>query len=281
MSGATERLGKDIGREPEVDLGVRNRNYLIIGGTAGMGLAAAEVLGADGARIAVVGRDAERAKAAVGRISSPLVTAVVGDVSREGEADRVVGAAVDALGGLDGVAVTTGTSRAAHSNLSAASDTVWAGAFEDVLMGTIRAVRAALPHLVAGGGGTVVTTAAYSIHAYHPERLPYLVMKSGVAAFTKTIAKEYGRSGVRANCVCPGAIETDALAAMRNQLAEARGLPPEGLLEHVMVEEWHMDVALGRPGRAEEVGELFAFLLSPRAGYLTGATVNIDGGTDF
>ena len=53
------------------------------------------------------------------------------------------------------------------------------------------------------------------------------------------------------------------------------------MLEQVMVDEWHMDVALGRPGRPEEVGELFAFLLSPRAGYLTGATINIDGGTDF
>jgi len=260
---------------------VRDRNYLIIGGTAGMGLAAAQVLAADGARIAVVGRDPARAQAAIGRIAAPFATAVVGDVSREGEAARVVEAAVGELGGLDGVAVTTGTGQAAHSTLDAATDTMWTEAFDDLLMGTIRAVRAALPHLVAGGGGTVVTTAAYSIHAYHPARLPYVVMKSGVAAFTKTVAKEYGPSGVRANCVCPGAIETGGLAAMRRQLAEARGLPPEGLLEQVMIEEWHMHVALGRPGTPEEVGELFAFLLSPRAGYLSGATINIDGGTDF
>ena len=264
-----------------MDLGVRDRNYLIIGGTAGMGLATAQVLAADGARIAVVGRDPARAQAALGRIAAPFATAVVGDVSREGEAARVVEAAVGELGGLDGVAVTTGTGQAAHSTLDAATDTMWTEAFDDLLMGTIRAVRAALPHLVAGGGGTVVTTAAYSIHAYHPARLPYVVMKSGVAAFTKTVAKEYGPSGVRANCVCPGAIETAGLAAMRRQLAEARGLPAEGLLEQVMIDEWHMHVALGRPGTPEEVGELFAFLLSPRAGYLSGATINIDGGTDF
>jgi 3-oxoacyl-[acyl-carrier protein] reductase len=102
-----------------------------------------------------------------------------------------------------------------------------------------------------------------------------------VAAFTKTIARDYGNQGVRANCVCPGAIETEGLAALRRQLAQARGVPPEGLLERVMVEEWHLDVALGRPGKPEEVGELFAFLLSPRAGYLTGALINIDGGTAF
>jgi NAD(P)-dependent dehydrogenase (short-subunit alcohol dehydrogenase family) len=127
----------------------------------------------------------------------------------------------------------------------------------------------------------VVTTSAYSIHAYHPARLPYMVMKTGVAALTKTMAKEYGPQGVRANCVCPGAIETDGLAAVRAQIADARGVPPEGILEQMMVEEWHMDVALGRPGRPEEVGELIAFLLSPRAGYLNGAVINIDGGTDF
>jgi NAD(P)-dependent dehydrogenase (short-subunit alcohol dehydrogenase family) len=264
-----------------MDLGVGGRNYLIVGGTAGMGLAAAQLLASEGGRIAVTGRDKARADAAVARIGGPFATAVVGDVSQAGEAERVVAAATESLGGLDGIAVTTGTSRAAHSSLDAADESVWTEAFDDVLMGTVRAVRAALPSLVEGGGGTVVTTAAYSIHAYHPARLPYVVMKSGVAAFTKTVAKEYGRRQVRANCVCPGAIETDGLAAMRHQLAEARQVPPEGVLERVMVEEWHMDVALGRPGRPEEAGELFAFLLSPRAGYLTGAVINIDGGTDF
>jgi 3-oxoacyl-[acyl-carrier protein] reductase len=158
---------------------------------------------------------------------------------------------------------------------------VWADAVQDILMGTVRTVRAAIPQLVAGGGGTVVTTAAYGMRAYHADRLPYVTLKSGLAAFTKTIAMAYGRSGVRANCVCPGAIETDSLAAFRQLLAKERGVPPEGLLERVMADEWHMDVALGRPGTPQEVGELFAFLLSPRAGYLTGALINIDGGTHF
>jgi NAD(P)-dependent dehydrogenase (short-subunit alcohol dehydrogenase family) len=102
-----------------------------------------------------------------------------------------------------------------------------------------------------------------------------------VAVFTKSVAKAYGKHGVRANCVAPGAIETESLQAIRQQLAAARGVPAEGLLERVMAEEWHMSVALGRPGRPQEVGELMAFLLSERAGYLTGALLNIDGGTDF
>jgi NAD(P)-dependent dehydrogenase (short-subunit alcohol dehydrogenase family) len=264
-----------------MDLGIRGRGFLVVGGTAGMGLATAQVLAGDGARVALVGRDAGRAKAAVERIGGSRATAVVGDVSRPGQAERIVAEAVEALGGLAGVAVTTGTSTAAHANLDTSSDEVWADAVDDVLMGTVRTVRAAVGHLVAGGGGTVVTTGAYGMRAYHPDRLPYVALKSGVAAFTKTVARAYGGAGVRANCVCPGAIETDSLAALRQQLARERGVAPEGLLEQVMVDEWHMDVALRRPGTPTEVGELFAFLLSPRAGYLSGAVINIDGGTQF
>jgi NAD(P)-dependent dehydrogenase (short-subunit alcohol dehydrogenase family) len=158
---------------------------------------------------------------------------------------------------------------------------VWDEAFQDVLMGTVRAVRATLPALVERGGGTVLTTAAFSIRSPHANRSAYGVLKGGVAVFTKGIAKAYGRQGVRANCLAPGVIETAALTRIRAAAAEARGLPYETALETLMATEWHMDVALGRPGRPEEVGELAAFLLSPRAGYLTGALINIDGGTDF
>jgi 3-oxoacyl-[acyl-carrier protein] reductase len=268
-----------------VDLRVADQGFLIVGGTAGMGFEAARVLAGDGARVAVAGRDEDRARAAAAAITAEHGTravAVVGDVNTgQDQADRIVAEAVDAIGPLGGVAVTTGTSQAAHTTLEDATDEAWAESFDDTLMGTVRVVKAALPVLVAGGGGTVVTTAAYSIHSPHANRMPYVALKSAVATFTKNVAKSYGSRGVRANCVCPGAIETGGLAALRAQLAQARGVPPEGLLEQVMRDEWHMDVALGRPGRPEELGDLFAFLLSGRAAYLTGALVNIDGGTDF
>jgi NAD(P)-dependent dehydrogenase (short-subunit alcohol dehydrogenase family) len=267
-----------------MDLGVRDRRYLVVGGTAGMGFAAASVLAAEGARVVIAGRDPGRAAEAAARLRQEhgaTVDAVVGDVSASGGAEAVLADAVGLLGGLDGLAVTTGTASVAHTSFDAADDDAWATSFEDVLMGTVRSVRAALPHLRASRTGTVVTTAAYSIHAYHSARVPYVALKSAVAAFTKTIAREYGRHGVRANCVCPGAVETGELAALRARLARDRGIPAEGLLEDVMQREWHMDVALGRLGTPAEVGELYAFLLSERAGYLSGAVINIDGGTDF
>ncbi len=126
-----------------------------------------------------------------------------------------------------------------------------------------------------------MTTAAYSIRAPKGHQVPYGALKAGVATLTKNIAKTFGPDGVRANCVCPGATETEILHSMREHYAAERGWLVGEALERVMVEDWGMKVALGRPGRPDEAGDLIAFLLSARAGYLTGHTINIDGGTDF
>ncbi len=263
-----------------MDLLVRDKAFVLVGGTAGMGLAAARQLAEEGAALAVVGRTQERADAAVAALrdaGASQALALTADVHQPGAAEAAVTAAAERLGRLDGIAVTTGL--LGHEGIEV-DDARWTESFADVLLGTVRSVQAALPYL-RRQGGTVVTTAAYSMRAPELARLPYASLKAGVATFTKGIAKAYGRDGVRANCVAPGAIETDGLARMRRLLAEQRGVPPEGVLERVMVEEWHLDVALRRPGRPQEVGELIAFLLSPRAGYLTGALVNIDGGTNF
>ena len=262
-----------------MDLQVADKGFLIVGGTSGMGLATAKVLAEEGASLVLVGRDRERGERAVGSLPAAggKTTLVTADVGRGDEIDRAVAEAVEILGRLDGVAVLTGIS--GHEPLDIPDD-AWTSVFDDVLLGTVRVVRAALPFLTERGG-TIVTTSAYSIRAPDHARLPYTTLKSAVAVFTKGVAKTYGRFGVRANCVCPGAIETEPLHALRGQLAEARGLPFDEAIERVMVEEWGLDVALGRPGKPEEVGELMALLLSPRAGYLTGALINIDGGTDF
>jgi 3-oxoacyl-[acyl-carrier protein] reductase len=263
-----------------MDLQLGDKAFLVVGGTAGMGLAAATTIAAEGARVVVAGRNAERAEAAAATVGASGAAAahfVVGDASAEGGAASIVAGAIDLLGGLDGVVVTTGL--IGHEPIEI-PDERWIEVFRDVLLGTTRVVEAALPHLIATRGA-IVTTAAYSIRAPEIARLPYAAMKSAVAVFTKGIAKTYGKQGVRANCVAPGAIETDALTALRRQISESRGIPYDEALERVMVEEWHLDVALQRPGKPSEVGALIAFLLSPVAGYMTGALVNIDGGTNF
>jgi 3-oxoacyl-[acyl-carrier protein] reductase len=253
-----------------MDLGIKDKAFLVAGGTSGMGLAAALALAAEGAAVVVVGRDADRAAAAAVEIRAAGASQAHGiafDVSAEGRAASAVAAAVDLVGGLDGVAITTGL--IGHEPIEI-SDDRWIEVFRDVMLGTTRVVEAALPHLVASSG-SIVTTAG----------LPYASMKSAVGTFTKGIAKAYGPKGVRANCIAPGAIETFALTAIRKQVSEAKGYPYEEALERVMVEEWGLDIALRRPGKPAEVGALIAFLLSPVAAYMTGTLLNIDGGTNF
>ncbi len=267
-----------------MDLGVRDQGYLVFGGTAGIGRAAAQALATDGARVAIAGRGRERAEATaaeIARATGTPVVALTADLTVAGAAETAVAEAVERLGGLRGMAVTTGLGMHGQRDLLTGTDDDWVATFDDVLLATVRACRAAVPVLVESGGGAVVTTAAYSIRAPKPHQVPYGALKAGVATLTKSLAKAFGPSGVRANCVCPGATETDILAAMRVDVAESRGWPVDEALERVMADEWGMKVALGRAGRPEELGDVIAFLLSERAGYLTGATINVDGGTDF
>ncbi len=260
-----------------MDLQMAGKRYVVVGGTAGMGLAAAKVLAREGASVAVVGRDQDRAKAATAQMMEAGAAAAYGleyDASLSGQAVAAVDEAAGILGGLDGIAITMGTAGMMPID---SDDDAWDAAFHDVLLATTRSVQAALPHLQATKGA-IVTTAAYSSRAPHEPRLPYASLKAAVATFTRGIARTHGHSGIRANCVAPGAVETDALHALRGHVAESKGYQYEEALERALVEDFGFDAALGRPGQPAEIGALIAFLLSDTCGFVTGQTIFADGG---
>jgi 3-oxoacyl-[acyl-carrier protein] reductase len=249
---------------------VTNSTHIIVGGTAGMGKAAAVQLLADGASVALIGREAARAEAVASSIGA------LGFGSDNGGLEVAMRRAVEALGSLDGLAVTAGPIHV-QGDLLSLSDEAWAESFETQLMTVVRALRVAVPAMAAGGGGSIVTVSAYSVHAPKPVLAHYTAMKAAIGVVTKTIAKAHGKDGIRANCIAPGAIATDAMEATREALG---GLDNVGLWQ-VMRDQYGMKAGLDRIGEPHEVGELIAFLLSGKAAYLTGAMINIDGGTDF
>jgi 3-oxoacyl-[acyl-carrier protein] reductase len=260
-----------------VDLQIRDKAYVIVGGTAGMGLAGAKALAAEGAAVAVIGRDetkAQNAATALVDAGAPVAHGLPFDVSRPGVAVRAVEHAVELLGRLDGIAVTMGTAGMMPID---SDDDAWDAAFHDVLLATTRSVQAALPHL-AKTHGAIVTTAAYSARAPHEPRLPYASLKAAVATFTRGIARTHGKDGIRANTIAPGAVETDALHAIRGYVAENKGYPYDVALERTLREDFGFDAALDRPGQPEEIGALIAFLLSDKCGFVTGQTIYADGG---
>lgn len=266
-----------------MDLGVRGKTFAIVGGTSGMGYATAQVLAADGARVAIIGRNKETGEAraeALARQSGAEIRMLVGDGAAPGSVESAIQAAADWHGQLSGLAVTVGP-MLEQKPITQLDDQGWQDHFDVHVMTTVRACRTAIPLLEAAGGGTIVNVSAYSIRAQKPNMIAYTAMKATIASITKNIAVGYGGVGIRANTVCPGFVATDAAEGVIQDAAAKYGLPPMEAIAKSMREDWHMTVALDRIGRSEELGELIGFLLSARAGYVSGATINADGGTQF
>lgn len=267
-----------------MDLGVRDKLYILVGGSRGMGNAAARVLAADGARLALISRTRDEVESAAESIRGEFGADALGYAgnasSQDGSFEALVGAIIAERGAPRGLLVTSGVDYDSTPLLEM-SDAQWTAGFQSVMMGHVRAARAVLPAMIDAGGGQVVTTAAYSSRGTKSFLFGYCDQKAAVVNFTKNLAKTFGPQGVRANCVCPGAFETQVVAERIDAIMAEKGVSRDEAAADLVENVYKMPVALRRPGKAQEAGELMAFLLSERAGYLSGAIVNIDGGTDF
>jgi NAD(P)-dependent dehydrogenase (short-subunit alcohol dehydrogenase family) len=253
-----------------MDLELGGKAVLITGGTDGLGLALAKRLAAEGASVAVCGRDTERVRAAeasLNRIGSEVL-AQQADVTSLADLDAFVETVIERWGRIDGVVHNAG--RAAGGPIGSIDDAAWESDFQLKLMAAVRLTRLALPELRTTRG-SILFTLAISAKAPGGSSEPSSVTRAAGMALMKALSKELAPDGVRANAVLIGLIESgqwvraadgtgDSLEQFYARFAKDAGIP------------------LGRFGRAEEFADLGCFLLSPRASYLTGVAINLDGG---
>ncbi|MFD7133163.1 SDR family oxidoreductase [Streptomyces sp. NPDC059894] len=246
-----------------MDLGLKDRVYVVTGATRGLGNAAARELVADGARVVVTGRDAQRTADAA-RELGPNAVGVAVDNADPQAAARLIAAAREHFGGFDGVLVSVGGPPPGF--VADNTDEQWQAAFESVFLGAVRLARAAAAELEAGG--VIGFVLSGSVHEPIPGLTISNGLRPGLAGLAKSLADELGPRGIRVVGLLPARIDTD-------RVRELDGLSADPEATRAAHES---RIPLRRYGRPEEFGKTAAFLLSPAASYLTGIMVPVDGG---
>ena len=266
-----------------MNLGLRDRVYLVTGGSRGLGFAAAEALVAEGARVILSAPHEATASAAVARLSqhadvADTVSWVVADNGDPAAPGQLIAAAKDRFGRVDGALISTGGSPA--GTVTQTSDDAWRSAFESVFLGAVRLARVLGTELsgsadeapgigsLPGTGGSIVFVLASSVRVPLVDLALSNGIFPGLAGVVKTLADELGPAGIRVNGLLPVRIATDRVREL-----DARSGDPDEVRARLS-----QRIPLRRYGEPEELGRVAVFLLSPAASYVTGAMVPVDGG---
>ncbi|MGW0709771.1 SDR family oxidoreductase [Streptomyces sp. NPDC002643] len=247
-----------------MDLGLKDRVYIVTGATRGLGNAVARELVAEGAKVVITGRE-EKSVGAAAAALGPNAVGVAADNADPEVAARLITAAREAFGGFDGILVSVGGP--APGFVADNTDEQWATAFESVFLGAVRLARASAAEL--GEGGVIGFVLSASVHEPIPGLTISNGLRPGLAGFAKSLADELGPRGIRVVGLLPARIDTDRVREL-----DAMSADPEATRA-----EHEARIPLRRYGKPEEFGRTAAFLLSPAASYLTGVMLPVDGGT--
>jgi 3-oxoacyl-[acyl-carrier protein] reductase len=253
-----------------MDLKLKDKVAIVGGASMGIGHGIARTLAEEGAKVAITARREPGLRAAADRLRAATggeVLPVQGDCRRAEDCRRVVETVAAEWGGVDILVNNDGAPPL--GNIMTLDDTAWQKAIEQNLMYVVRMVREAAPHMIRRGGGSVVNiTAISAIQPYAGFGLS-VASWGGVIGYAKTLSMELAGSGINVNTICPGYIDTSRL----EKVFAASGKDPG-----IMRDELIAQVPMGRIGTVDDVASLVALLVSARGRYITGTTIQVDGG---
>ena len=253
-----------------MDLGLTGKVAMVAGASRGLGFAVAQALAREGARVSIASRDEGAIRQAADRIGGEALAVAV-DVKSADAIRHWMSATEQRFGGVDLLFTNSGGPPAGPA--ISFDDGAWREAADLLLFSTLRMVRAAVPSMKARGGGAILMSTSSSVKEPISNLGLSTVLRASVSALAKTLALELAPSGIRVNQIIPGRIDTDRVRHLDEVSAGKQGITPDQARRNSMAA-----IPLARYGEAEEFGRVGAFLLSDAAKYMTGATVQVDGG---